>query len=194
MSDYNIEIIPPDMRAELEKFDHVAEQAIFEFVAPIESQEPPSIIYHYTNDVGLKGILESGNFWFTDIFNLNDPSELSHGLSHAVNILKSKAAKDQPECKLFTDQFAEFVEQGERRRRHIISSVRSVRQTMSLASGAPMPIMVEAMLLGLTPKLLNWLSPRMPMRQFRVTALFRPRTMTPSLLRYLSKLSTQCFT
>jgi hypothetical protein len=108
----DLDIIPPDMRAELEKFDRVAEQVIAEFVAPIESQEPPSIIFHYTDDAGLKGILESGKFWFTDIFNLNDPSELKHGLSHAVNILKSKVVASRPECKLFTEQFEDFVEKG----------------------------------------------------------------------------------
>jgi hypothetical protein len=34
---------------------------------------PPPIIYHYTNDAGLRGILESGKLWLTDIFDLNDP-------------------------------------------------------------------------------------------------------------------------
>lgn len=46
------------------------------------------------------------------IFNLNDPSELSHGLSHAVKILNSKAAKGPPESKLFTEDLAAFLQQG----------------------------------------------------------------------------------
>jgi hypothetical protein len=48
------------------------------------------MIYHYTNSAGLKGILESGNLWFSDIFGLNDPSELRHGLGCAIDILKAQ--------------------------------------------------------------------------------------------------------
>ncbi len=40
----------------------------------------PSLIYHYTNDCGLRGILESGQLWFTDIFNLN--GETGRPLEH----------------------------------------------------------------------------------------------------------------
>jgi hypothetical protein len=41
-----------------------------------EGEEPPHIIYHYTGDVGLRGILETGQLWLTDVYGLNDPSEL----------------------------------------------------------------------------------------------------------------------
>lgn len=48
----------------------------------------------------------------TDIFNLNDPSELSHGFSHAANILNSKAEKGQPESQIFAKRFAAFHQGG----------------------------------------------------------------------------------
>ncbi len=104
--------IPPDMASELQKFDQDAEQMIVSFVEGIEAQPRPPIIYHYTNDVGLKGIVESGKIWITDIFSLNDPSELSHGFSHAVNILKSKATDGPPESKTFSRLVEAFSTHG----------------------------------------------------------------------------------
>ncbi len=75
-------LIPTDMRDALKEFDREA-GILDAFLASLEACEPPTIIYHYTNDVGLRGILETGQFWLTDIFNLNDPSELGHGISRA---------------------------------------------------------------------------------------------------------------
>lgn len=100
--------IPQDMLDALAKFDSTAKQIVDSFCKTLESQEPPQTIYHYTNDVGLKGILETGQLWLTDIFNLNDPSELSHGFSHAVNILNDRAANGSPESKLFARSFSDF--------------------------------------------------------------------------------------
>jgi hypothetical protein len=60
----------------------------------------------------LKGILETGEIWLTDIFSLNDPSELRHGLSHALKILNTKAATGPPESKIFAKDFGAFTQQG----------------------------------------------------------------------------------
>src|SRR6516162_9205033 len=83
----------------LEKFKSEAKQIIASFVEKLK--EPPPIIYHYTSDVGLKGILDTGEVWPTDIFNLNDPSELRHGLSQAIDILKGKLANSPLQSKKF---------------------------------------------------------------------------------------------
>jgi hypothetical protein len=40
-------------------------------------------LYHYTNGIGLRKILESGRIWFTDYRHMNDPSELTHGIDMA---------------------------------------------------------------------------------------------------------------
>ena len=53
------DMVPPDMRLELQKFHEAAEQLIDLFFKSIEVP-CPLIIYHYTNDVGLRGILETG--------------------------------------------------------------------------------------------------------------------------------------
>jgi hypothetical protein len=75
------EAIPRDMSAELETFDREAGEILTGFIGDLKSKPPPPILYHYTTDVGLRGILESGKLWLTDIFSLNYPSELKHGFS-----------------------------------------------------------------------------------------------------------------
>src|ERR1700736_849489 len=62
------DILPPDVRAEIERFDARAQKIIVSFVGPLESQPPPPTIYHYTNEAGLRGILESGMIWLTEHF------------------------------------------------------------------------------------------------------------------------------
>jgi hypothetical protein len=73
---------------------------------------PKSRLPSYTNDIGLMGILESGKLWLTDIFNLNDPSELSHGFSHAVSILSNRAAAGHRATKVFAQAFERLATQG----------------------------------------------------------------------------------
>jgi hypothetical protein len=94
------------LRDALSRFDETADEVVKSFVATVEAQEAPPLIYHYTNDVGLKGILETGEVWLSDIFYLNDPSELRHGYSHVVNTLAEKAENGPPEAKLFAEHFA----------------------------------------------------------------------------------------
>jgi hypothetical protein len=100
------DMVPPDMRLELDKFNQAAEQLIYSYVV-----SPPQIIYHYTNDVGLKGILKTGKLWLTDMFNLNDPSELGHTFSHVTKILIDKAVDGPPESTYFSQQFEKFLSQ-----------------------------------------------------------------------------------
>jgi hypothetical protein len=107
------DILPADLRAAINKFDAVADETIKSVGRALDAREPPPVIYHYTNDVGLRGILESGKLWLTDIFNLNDPSELSHGFSHAVSILSNKAADGHRWTKLFAQAFEKFRTQKE---------------------------------------------------------------------------------
>src|SRR5271157_5275624 len=81
-----------DILAAVSKFDEESELINEEIVNNLMSnREIPSVIYHYTNDLGLRGILETGKFWLTDIFELNDPSELEHGISHLIEALKANS-------------------------------------------------------------------------------------------------------
>ncbi len=103
--------LPSFLTDALEKFAGEAGKVVASFTAPLEAQQPPPIIYHYTDDVGLRGILETGQFRLTDIFYLNDPSELEHGFSHAIKILNEKASHGSPNSKVFAKQFSTFVSQ-----------------------------------------------------------------------------------
>ncbi len=101
--------LPLELQIELDNFGYEADQIIESFFVAVK-REQPQIIYHYTDDIGLRGILESGQLWLTDAFNLNDPSELRPGFSHAVDILNRKA--DDELSKTFAEQFAAFGSQG----------------------------------------------------------------------------------
>lgn len=47
---------------------------------------PQDYIYHYTSTSGLKGILENGTLWFTNIRYMNDKSEVLAGLQKFIDI------------------------------------------------------------------------------------------------------------
>ena len=101
-------VIPSEMRAALDKFRGEAEEILASFLRSVDSTPPPAIIYHYTDDAGLKGILETGKVRLSNIFSLNDPSELSHGFSIFVETLKTSAAPGPPEAKLFANSMDRF--------------------------------------------------------------------------------------
>lgn len=48
----------------------------------------PSSLYHYTNYNGLNGILNSRQLWFTHYKQLNDTSEILHGMDQIKNLAK----------------------------------------------------------------------------------------------------------
>src|SRR5437660_1488781 len=103
--------IPSDMAQALEEFERKAGAIVSLFLA--SEQEPiPPLIYHYTNDVGLRGILRTGSLWLTDIFDLNDPSELRHGSSQAARILKERTAEGPREVQDFAERFERFLLNG----------------------------------------------------------------------------------
>ena len=67
------DLIPQDMQDALSRLRSDAEQIVSTFATALESYHPEPTIYHYTNYVGLRGIIESGRLWLTNIFDLNDP-------------------------------------------------------------------------------------------------------------------------
>jgi hypothetical protein len=101
--------------AHLEKILHDTNTALgdvlFPFVEAIAATPPPPIIYHYTDDIGLKGILQNGHLWLTDVFDLNDPSELKHGIglskAYFSELWGGEMILDE-----FSDTFAKIVNDG----------------------------------------------------------------------------------
>jgi DUF2971 family protein len=100
--------IPRDMANAILGYDAEATKILQDFIDTVEAKKPPPFLYHYTNDAGLAGIIESGRLWFSDIFALNDPSELRHGLYIVIDLLKSRATDARPEIVTFASMFERF--------------------------------------------------------------------------------------
>jgi hypothetical protein len=65
-------------------------------------------LYHYTDGNGLKGILASGQVWFTDYRHLNDPSELTHGIDMARDVARLLGTGADGRVRLFLENFADL--------------------------------------------------------------------------------------
>ena len=104
--------IPDDMREAINLFYNSAEGVVNAFCAAIEGSPSSSVIYHYTNDIGLRGIIETGKLWFTDIFNLNDPTELKHGIEPAIELLTAECDENRPEVERFSKNLTEMLRGG----------------------------------------------------------------------------------
>jgi hypothetical protein len=101
---------PRDMQEALERFGCEAQQIIDAFVKTVTSRKRPDHIYHYTDDAGLKGILEHGTLWLTDICRLNDPSELDHGFKIGIKELEKMVIGRPRECQEFSKILASVTE------------------------------------------------------------------------------------
>jgi hypothetical protein len=101
--------IPADMVAASEDFRVKGESIVDAFRSSLEQRPPPDTLYHYTTGAGLSGILCSGTIWLTDIFALNDPSELRHSVNHAIALLQLEARRGHPAAAIFAKQFAEIM-------------------------------------------------------------------------------------
>jgi len=104
--------IPPDVQKSIDRFNSDAGKIVNSLFDVLKAQEPPPIIYHYTNDAGLKGILEAGQLWLTDVFNLNDPSEINHGFSLMLNALMGKAKSISRKSEQFAEGLKGFRDRG----------------------------------------------------------------------------------
>jgi hypothetical protein len=99
--------VTPNVQKAIDQFQIEADKILQPFVDKLKAKKPPPIIYHYTGDVGLRGILETGQLWLTDVFSLNDPSELNHGFSLLLKALMNKAVS--PDAKNFVQGLEDFV-------------------------------------------------------------------------------------
>jgi hypothetical protein len=101
------------MQKALEQFGREAGQIIDAFVETVKSRKRPDRIYHYTDDEGLKGILEHGTLWLTDICHLNDPSELDHDFKIGIKELEKAVIGRPRECQEFSRILASVTEDHE---------------------------------------------------------------------------------
>jgi hypothetical protein len=69
----------------------------------------PPTLFHYTNSEGFKGITETGRLRLSDVFTLNDPSEMRHEVKYALGVLQRSAAKGHRAAQLFAWRFSEHL-------------------------------------------------------------------------------------
>ncbi|MHB8388590.1 MAG: DUF2971 domain-containing protein [Acidobacteriaceae bacterium] len=112
---------PSDLQRALEEFDLKTQPITNMLRLNVETHPLPHTMYHYTTDAGLRGILQSGKFWLTDIFALNDPSELRHGLSLAIDVLDAKVKDANRPCQLFAKAFKAALTEGIQKSAHYFS-------------------------------------------------------------------------
>jgi hypothetical protein len=104
--------IPADISNKLKTFKNKCGGEINKLVDKVNERPLPPMIFHYTNDSGLKGILEGGNLWLTNITNLNDPTELKYGFSHAIKFMNERAESGHEVTRNFARRFEEFMGGG----------------------------------------------------------------------------------
>ena len=59
------------------------------FNTEIVNKSKPKELYHYTSPKALKGILKSNNLWFSNIYFLNDKSEMKYTYLLTLELLKN---------------------------------------------------------------------------------------------------------
>jgi len=100
--------IPADIQDAIEQCYQRCEAVVDGLGEHTDTARTPAIAYHYTDSAGLFGILDSGNIRLTDIAGLNDPTEISHGVAHACEILRTAAASSHRAARFLSDGFTDF--------------------------------------------------------------------------------------
>jgi hypothetical protein len=101
--------ILPDVQAAISNYTQELDAVVKELSTEQEKQfTVPPILYHYTDGTGLLGILDSGTIRLTDVFGLNDPSEIRHGIEHASKLF-TKLTTGRPVVEPFSAQFSETM-------------------------------------------------------------------------------------
>jgi hypothetical protein len=105
--------IQTEREARLSAFGADAERALQPFIEETQRKPTPDVIYHYTDYKGLHSILESGLLRFGDVFAMNDPSEIYHGMRVSVAALQRRVERtDSKVERAFLDRYQRFTEAG----------------------------------------------------------------------------------
>jgi hypothetical protein len=112
--DHPSDALPVGAREKIKDFYAAGTTLVERFVREVNERPTPKMLYHYTDAAGLRGILESGILRFGDIFYMNDPSEMRHGIGTAFELLDDMAAEaqGQPELRNFARQFRKILSSG----------------------------------------------------------------------------------
>jgi hypothetical protein len=102
-----------EREARLSAFESDSERALRPFIEDTQRKPTPDVMYHYTDYLGLHSILESGLIRFGDVFAMNDPSELYHGMRVSVDVLRQRVKRSDSQVeKAFLGHYQRFTEEG----------------------------------------------------------------------------------
>src|SRR5258706_6937370 len=104
------DLIPADLRRIIDKLESDCNAITAPFRTKVYQRAAPELIYHYTDGDGLTGILQSRKLWLTDLFDLNDPSELRYGIRYAQDALDTISTDRGIEQ--FAKDFRKFTADG----------------------------------------------------------------------------------
>lgn len=108
-----------ELQARLSGFEKSVYAAIHPFLDSVTAKPTPERIYHYTDYTGIHGILESGSLRFGDVFSLNDPSEIYHGMGVSLRLLRERVESSDSKIKrFFVDRYESFLNSGVKRSGH----------------------------------------------------------------------------
>lgn len=107
------EDIPVELRAMIATLDTELKAIGTVHPQALEAEPTPDRIYHYTDDNGLRGIIEHGTLWCTDVAYLNDPSEIKYGVSIAADTLAARASGASLAVQLFSRDFRRYETNAE---------------------------------------------------------------------------------
>lgn len=107
------------LQTSLSEFEKKALESIQPFLASIALKPVPEKIFHYTDFSGLHNILESGLLRFGDVFTMNDPSEVHHGMAVSLHALSERVkATDSKIHRFFLERYERFLRSGLKRSGH----------------------------------------------------------------------------
>jgi hypothetical protein len=104
-------MLPQELQNAIEKFGQEVRRLYTDFSETFPN-ETSGTAYHYTTEAGLYGILKSGMLWLTDIFALNDPSELRHGICLALKAFDTTRINDLPEREWYREAVSKVLSDG----------------------------------------------------------------------------------
>lgn len=97
--------LPSVLRGAIDEFNAWSDKHL---AAQDESNKVIGPLYHYTDAAGLEGIIKNQQIWFTAYAHLNDPSELTYGISAALRLLKEIGERADPRIRLFCEMIADL--------------------------------------------------------------------------------------
>jgi hypothetical protein len=73
------------------------------FLASDTRNQVTAPLYHYTDAAGLEGIIKNQQVWFTSYTHLNDPSEITYGMTIASELLSEIGQTSDGRIRIFCD-------------------------------------------------------------------------------------------